>query len=146
MTISPGHIAPNVDQRRTFAHVHEALERAHKAGCPAIVCADGESLPIPEPLYDLLIQALRQLERGRAVSIVATNQELTTQQAAETLNISRPFLIRLLDEKQLPYRMVGTHRRLALEDVLAYRQTRSKSRRKLLGELARDAQKSGTYA
>ena len=137
-------IVPTKDQQPSLARVHEALGRSFRDGA-AIVGPSGEKTPIPEPLYEVLIQAVRELERGRAITVVSADKELSTQQAADLLNISRPFLIRLLDAGQIPYRKVGTHRRLALVDVLTYRQSRSKERKTVLGELAREAQKSATY-
>lgn len=88
-----------------------------------------------------LLQAiLEDMASGRAVTIVPQNAELTTQQAADVLNVSRPFLIQLLEEKKLPYRLVGTHRRVRFEDVLRYKENIDSERRKILDQLAAEAQ------
>lgn len=99
-----------------------------------------ETIELPAGAVKLLIGILEDMASGRAVTIVPQNAELTTQQAADFLNVSRPFLIQLLDEKKLPYRMVGTHRRVRFEDVLSYKQGIDAERRKVLDELAAEAQ------
>lgn len=76
---------------------------------------------------------------------MAMDDELTAQQAADVLNVSRPFLVRLLKSGAIPCHQVGTHRRVRPADVLAYRRERSRVRRAVLAEMARDAQAMGLY-
>ncbi|MEK1887684.1 MAG: excisionase family DNA-binding protein [Phyllobacterium sp.] len=102
-----------------------------------------EAIELPAGAVKLLMAVLEDMASGRAVTIVPQNAELTTQQAADVLNVSRPFLIGLLDEKKLPFRMVGTHRRVRFEDVLNYKEAIDTERRKVLGELAAEAQELG---
>jgi excisionase family DNA binding protein len=85
------------------------------------------------------------MARGDSITLVPRHKELTTQQAAEVLNISRPFLIRLLDRGEIPYRREGTHRRIALRDVLTYRDRRSAKRRRGIEHLAQKSQELGIY-
>lgn len=106
----------------------------------------GEKVPIPQPLYEVLLLAVRDLTEGRGVSIIPSEAELTTQQAADLLNVSRPHVIKLVDAGELPLlRKIGTHRRLLLRDVLEYREKRSERRREVLGSLAQEAQELGIY-
>ena len=102
-----------------------------------------EAIELPAGAVKLLMAVLEDMASGRAVTIVPQNAELTTQQAADVLNVSRPFLIGLLDERKLPFRMVGTHRRVRFEDVLSYKETIDTERRKVLGQLAAEAQELG---
>ena len=96
--------------------------------------AEEETIELPAGAVKLLVEILEDMASGRAVTIVPQNAELTTQQAADFLNVSRPFLIRLLAEKKIPFRMVGTHRRVRLEDVLKYKEGVDAERRKVLDQ------------
>ncbi|HZU14192.1 MAG TPA: helix-turn-helix domain-containing protein [Chloroflexota bacterium] len=112
---------------------------------PVLVGVDGSQVEIPPSVCRILRDAVHHLAQGEAVSLVSRPQELTTQQAAEILNISRPYLIRLLERDEIPYRRVGTHRRVALEDVLAYREQRARKRREALDRLTEKSQDLGLY-
>lgn len=92
--------------------------------------------PLPPVAARLMLDLLEQLARGNAVMLNAIAAELTTQQAADLLNISRPSLIQLLDDGKLPYRRIGTHRRIPLEDVLAYKAEAYAKRRTALDEMS----------
>jgi len=95
---------------------------------------------LPQDVFKLLISVLAELGRGNAVTVMPVEAELTTQQAADILNVSRPYLITLLDEGQIPYRKVGTRRRVKLIDVLSYKRRIDEARMKVLEELAAEAQ------
>lgn len=83
----------------------------------------------------IIAAVMDQVGRGFAVSITPVDRELTTKEAAEILNVSRPFLIKLLDEGKIAHRKVGSHRRIRLEEVLAYRASMERERRVALQEL-----------
>ncbi len=99
-----------------------------------------ETVAIPASAFRLLNDILTEMAKGNAVTIIPVHAELTTQQAADFLNVSRPFLIRLVEEGKLPYRKVGTHRRIRFQDLLQYKRQIDKDRLKTLEELAAQAQ------
>jgi excisionase family DNA binding protein len=105
----------------------------------------GESFTIPPTVFELLRTMVDILAAGDAVTIVPVGRELTTQRAADILNVSRQYLVRLLDEGQLPYTRTGTHRRLKIEDVLAFKERRDRERAAGLGELIRLHEDMGGY-
>lgn len=106
----------------------------------------GEQIPLPEPMFHLLARMAEVLARGDAVTIVPVGQELTTQQAADLLNVSRQYLIRLLDDNELPFtRTGGKHRRLRIEDVLDYKAKRDRDRHETLDALAAMTQDMDGY-
>jgi excisionase family DNA binding protein len=85
------------------------------------------------------------MARGDSITVVPVGKEITTQQAADLLNVSRQYLVRLLDEGRIPFRKTGKHRRLRIEDVLSFKDSRDKDRRAGLRELSRLTQEAGGY-
>ncbi len=102
-----------------------------------------EIIKLPAGAVKLLAKILEDMAAGRAVMILPQEAELTTQQAANFLNVSRPFLIRLLEGGTMPFRLVGTHRRIRFEDVRRYKESIDAKRRKVLDRLAAEAQELG---
>jgi excisionase family DNA binding protein len=102
----------------------------------------GRDLPIELPIgaVALLNDILQAMAAGRGITLIPENAELTTVQAAEILNVSRPFLIKLLEESVIPYRKVGKHRRIRMEDVMAYKNQIDSERESVLDKLVADAQ------
>lgn len=99
-----------------------------------------EVIVIPMSAFRLLTDILTQMARGKAVTLMPVQTELTTQQAANILNVSRPFLIGLIDNGKIPYRKVGTHRRIRFDDLMAYKQDIDQKRLQTIEELTREAQ------
>ena len=118
--LRPGDIDARV-ARRAARRIRDHLAR-HPEGEPVSVSVEtgDDALAVPRPAAALLAQVLQLLARGQGVRVVPDTAMLTTQQAADMLHVSRPYLIGLLDRAEMPYRMVGTHRRIALADLLEY--------------------------
>ncbi|SRR5579885_1984716 len=109
----------------------------------AIGSPSGLKVPISESAFNLLLNILTEMSRGNAVLVVPINAELTTQEAADLLNVSRPYLVRLLDEQKIPYHMVGRHRRILFKDLMDYRQKSRRSRVKALQQLTEMDEEQG---
>jgi excisionase family DNA binding protein len=101
------------------------------------------ALDLPPAAAALLRTMLNEMAAGRAVTIVPTDAEITTGEAADLLHVSRPFVVGLIDKGELPARMVGAHRRMRLEDVLAYKRESKARARKALKEMAAISQELG---
>lgn len=104
---------------------------------------DGADLVLPRQALVLLRDMLTEMAQGNAVTILPTHAELTTQEAANMLNVSRPHLVKLLEEGVLPFTRVGTHRRIRLQDLLAYKRDQEEASEAALQALADQAQDLG---
>lgn len=105
---------------------------------------DKEIISIPTHALQLLVVILSQMAKGNAITLIPVHAELTTQEAADLLNISRPFLVNLLEERKIPFRKVGSRRRIFAKDILDYKEKTDKKRLEILEELANEAQKHNT--
>ncbi|MBE9165646.1 helix-turn-helix domain-containing protein [Tychonema sp. LEGE 06208] len=110
-----------------------------------LVASNGEEIAIPESVYSLLGQVVQAMTSGQAISIVRHNRELTTQEAANILNVSRPFLVKLLEKGEIPYIKVGSHRRILFQDLIIYKEQRKVKRRQLLDQLIEMTEEAGLY-
>jgi len=121
--------------------VRQVLASAHAGTDPIEVAVAGLDSPVavPREAMDLLARILAKMSVGEAVSIVPKNAELTTTQAAELLNVSRPHLIKLLESGAISYGMVGTHRRVRADSLFAFKRRDDDERRTRLAELIADS-------
>ncbi len=110
-----------------------------------VVDGSGEAVTIPAAAFRLFVTILAQMASGNAVRLIPHHAELTTQEAAELLNVSRPYLVRLLDDKRIPHHKVGTHRRILFKDLMAYRAEHRRARGAALDDLTRLSQELGLY-
>lgn len=130
----------SADLARESAAALSRLLRDHPAQDRARVRMDGTDLILPRQAIELLRNLLTEMAQGHAVTILPVHAELTTQEAANLLNVSRPHLIKLLEDGQLPFSKVGTHRRISLENLLAYKRRRDEASEAAAQELVDQAQ------
>jgi excisionase family DNA binding protein len=143
-------IAAPADQQPEVAALSTALGamvRAARRRAPRcrLVGPGGESIPIPESVFHVLKRVAEVLAQGDSITVVPVGREVTTQQAADILNVSRQYLVRLLDEGRIAFRKTGKHRRVRIEDVLAFKEQRDSQRRAGLRELSQLTQEFGGY-
>src|SRR3954451_11695867 len=101
---------------------------------------DGQEIVLPKGVARLLSHILTEMSRGNAITLFPIHAQLTTQEAAEVLNVSRPFIVKLLESGEIPFHRVGTHRRIHFRDLDAYKERMEKARQNVMSELAADAQ------
>ncbi len=140
---------PVVPDAESAAAAAEALERVqaylrtHPDGLATVRLDDDGQLVLPRAAVELLSRVLAHMAGGHGVSVVPAHAELTTQQAADLLNVSRPYLIGLLDAGEIAYRKVGTHRRVPAGSLLEYKHRDDARRRAAAAELTTLAQDMG---
>jgi excisionase family DNA binding protein len=120
-------------------------QKTPRAPSCKLVGPAGEEIAVPESVFFVLERVVEVLSRGDALTVVPVGREVTTQQAANVLNVSRQYLVRLLDDGRIPFRKTGKHRRLRIEDVLSFKEGRDAERRTSLRELSRLTQELGGY-
>jgi excisionase family DNA binding protein len=108
--------------------------------------ATGEMTPLPPHVAELMKQVLSSLAAGRSVSVNEALDEVTPNEAAEFLNVSQPFIAKLMDEGVLTYRQVGSHRRIPYADLAAYRERERARARKAMQRLTRESEDLGLHA
>ena len=123
----------------------EELYTAFRRGNAKLISPDGESRSLPDSLYSFLVELIGVLNEGKSVMIVQNHAKLTTMEAANMLGVSRQFLVNLLEKGDIPYHMVGTHRRIYAQDLFQYKAVRDVDRHKLLRDLAVAEAEEGIY-
>ena len=129
----------------TLAELNLRCAEKGEAPIQVVMKAGGQEQSIELPLFalNLLQNILAEMAAGNTVTLDSIHAELTTREAADFLNVSRPFLTNLLVTGQIPHRKVGSHRRVLLEDVTEYKRKIDEQRRRVLDELAAQAQELG---
>jgi excisionase family DNA binding protein len=142
-------VAAPPDQRADVAAIFRLLDRAshvrRQRGACKLVGPSGEAISIPESVFYVLERVAEVMARGDSITVVPVGRELTTQQAADILNVSRQYLVRLLDDGRIPFTKTGKHRRVRVEDVLAFKERRDRERKAGLDELTRIGEELGGY-
>lgn len=133
-------VAPTEDESALAKTSSRKLVRFTKANLAVRVSETNETIVLPASAVRLLVDLLSAMAEGHAVTLMPIHAELTTQQAADLLGVSRPFLVKQMEEGLISYRKVGTHRRLLFRDLMEYKKSTEAARERVLDELAEDAQ------
>ena len=133
------------DDERAHLRALDRLLESARGQAAVIVTAENDGIELPEVVRHLLHQIVHSLARGEGVIIASQQEELTTQQAADLLNVSRPYLVGLVDRGEIPSRKVGARRRLKLADVLLYRDVDQARRLQAVADPSAEAQELGLY-
>lgn len=126
--------------------ISEILPRKRTARSRVTIILEGDPtqrIVVPAPAFELLVSILAEMANGNGVTVMPVHAELTTQEAANFLNVSRPYLVKLLEEGKIPFRKVGSRRRVQLPDLMAYKAKDDDRRDKALAALAAQAQEEG---
>lgn len=141
-------LTPSAGIVRAARQTRRSLESSRAADRPHLVLAAGPvqaEVRVPQELAELVQAALVELSRGHTVRLVREDEELTTQQAAKLLNVSRPFLTKLLTRGEIPHHRVGAHRRVYRTDVEAYHRAQAARAQQALREMTAEAEDLGLY-
>ena len=154
--MSPSTVLDNrlkIPDSQTVAQAAEAVDtlerflRNHPAADALTVKLIGDgtdaTITVPGPALSLLVDVLAQIANGNAVTVAPVHAELTTQQAADLLNVSRPYLVKLLEDGAIPYRRVGNRRRVLLADLITYKRIDEAKRSEAADQLTAEAQRLG---
>ena len=128
------------DQKQVL-ELYQKIQRSRAK----LVGPDGRTQSLPVSLYEFLVTLIADLCQGQSVAIVQNDAQLTTVEASRMLGVSRQFLIKVLERDEIPHHMVGTHRRVYVRDLLAYKAKRDSRRRQILNELTRAEAENGLY-
>jgi excisionase family DNA binding protein len=134
-----------IDSSQFEASEIEAILELVRRKKPALVDPEGHRIELPEPLYKMLIHIVEQMKQGRAIIMMPEDETFTTQAAANALGVSRQHLVDLLENGDIPFHKVGSHRRVYFRDLKEYADKRNASRRKTLDELFDEVTKAGKY-
>jgi excisionase family DNA binding protein len=134
-------IAISPQEQREISEIYAKLRAAEAK----LIGPDGKTEILPNNLYSFLLRLLADLRAGHSVTILQSRHELTTVEASKILGMSRQFLITLLEKGEIPFHLVGTHRRMYVRDVIAYKAKRDIARRETLNNLAKQEFAKGDY-
>lgn len=129
---SPNQLLVSDRDTKTIKRLEAMLQKCQ----PKLVGTDGEEMPLPKSVYKMLQEVTHLMAEGKTISLISHKNYLSCNEAADLLDISRPSLYALLDQRQISFIKVGTHRRLLLEDVIAYKKYRDAQHRYSIDDLA----------
>lgn len=143
--VNGGPIAADDSERQTLNQLETALQQDTTHAVSKFIGPRGEEILLPESVLAVLRQLVHYLTENKAVTVVPINKALTTQEAADILNVSRPYLIKLLEDGAIPFSKVGTHRRIQLNELMMHKRQRDAERERALDQLTALNQEMGLY-
>lgn len=144
--LSPEPIRPTAKEIALARQSHGQLSSLLQRKPEAMILSDLQStieIQVPQAVVRMLVETLKQMAEGHAVTLIPIHSEITTQQAADLLNVSRPFLVKLLDEGRIPHKKVGRHRRIRFDDLMSYKQKDALEREAAFDEMVALSQELG---
>jgi excisionase family DNA binding protein len=147
-----GSITPNISEARIAHQSGQALssmadtDKDVHLNVMEVSGQDSISVTVPASAFKAIVQMLTELGKGNSVMLLPEESELSTQQAARFIGVSRPYIIRLLENGKIPFRKVGAHRRIRLYDLRSYLEQYQSEATKALNAMAAENQRLGLYA
>ncbi len=140
-------VEATVEERALLHDVQNMLSQTVLApkGIAALVGPDGRHIPVPEPLFIVLRQAAAMMIRGERITLAPVTKDISTQEAADLLSVSRPHLVKLLDSGEIPFTKIGRNRRVRFGDVNDFRKRRDAARRERLRKMIQESEEFGLY-
>ncbi len=138
-------VLPPEDPKESLDELGAALAVSERDSATAFLDVKGECLVVPREVVEVLRGVVEAMSRGQAVTVAPVHLRLTTQEAADLLGVSRPTLVKLLEDGEIPFERPGRHRRVRLADLLAYRDRASKERRAALDRMVAIADDADMY-
>jgi excisionase family DNA binding protein len=139
-------LPPDSDPQLTDLARMLTSEAATRREVAVLVGPDGKPTPLPDAVFDILRGVVDALAHGMAITIAPHNTMLTTQEAADLLGVSRPTLVRLLEDGEIPFEMRGRHRRVRLADLVEYQNRTRQAREQALAEMAERGEQDDIYS
>lgn len=138
-------VVPDEQETQAIREIDRALSGSPEDTHYFLADSKGMKMEISPSMFRVLARAAREMAQGHSITILHYDHELTTQQAAELLGVSRPYLINMLESGKIAYHLTGTHRRILMRDLLAYKERRDTLRHEHLRELRRASEALGLY-
>jgi len=135
-------IGPSDISKEELEKLRRLVEGDRRA---SLLGPDGEQIELPEPLNEMLLFIVQAMTRKQAIFLMPEDEAFTTQAAANFLGMSRPYLLRLLEAKKLPFHRVGTHRRILFRDLVEFQTKRSVGRNQAISKMTEDLVEAGLY-
>jgi len=139
LTTARGPVAAQTWEKDAVAQLDVMLHEA-QAHELTLITVGGGAVQLPDTVMLLLQQITHCLASGQMITLVPVEKELTTQQAADILNVSRPHVVKLLNEGKMPFKKIGTHRRIRFDDVTTYKNARDSERHAVIVRITRLAE------